>query len=129
MLTARFDDLKMENAELRSDVGALKVQVFMQDEEILLLKNRVTNLESLLAPKWASNYGTKQLSNDQSSGPLVRTLGQPPSSCQDWLDSSRVILADGFYLVKNKNTNNVNKIQAVFCTFSTSNGKICLLLQ
>ena len=128
MLTTRFDNLKMENVELRSNVKELKVQVSKQDKEITMLKNHVTNLESLLAPKWAaSNYGTNKSSNENGE-PLVRALGQPPSSCQEWLDGSKLILADGIYLVKNKNINNFNQIQAVYCKFSSSHGKINLIL-
>ena len=126
-MTTRFNDLKVENTELNSDVKELKMHVSKKDGDILLLQSKVSNLESLLAPKWASNYGTNQSSNE-NGGPLARALGHPPSSCQEWLDASKLILADGIYLIKNKNINNFNQIQAVYCKFSSSYGKIVLIL-
>ncbi len=117
MLTTKFDDLKMENAELKSDVKELKGRVSEQDEEILLLKSHVSNLESLLAPKRASNNGTNP-SSYKNEGFSARSLNGPPSSCQELKDKSNSLMPiDGIHLLKNKNT---KKIEAAFCTFPSS---------
>lgn len=41
MLTAKFDDLKKGNVELKSNVKEFKVKVSKQDKEILVLKSHV----------------------------------------------------------------------------------------
>lgn len=65
-LTTRVDDLEGEN--------------FQQDEEIIHLKTKISNLESLLPSKLASNNATN-LSYYKNNGQSSRVLSKPPTSC------------------------------------------------
>ena len=45
-LTTAFGALQAENAELKSDVKALIIQAYSQDQGIVLLKSQISNLET-----------------------------------------------------------------------------------
>ena len=119
-MSTRFGDLLAENAELKSDVKELKVQVSKQDHEIILLKNHVSNLESA-HPFKKDSYGNEMIKNGAS---VVEGNLSPPSSCKDLtVGDYKLYLWNGIYLIKNKDA---KKVQAVFCQFSNGNkdGKI-----
>lgn len=107
----RFGDLEAENAEL-------KLQNSQQDKEIFDLKSKILNLELILPNQFASNYAIGHSPNMNDTPLWSRALSRPPSSCQEWLDGSSVLLADGIYLIQNLNT---KKIEAVFCQKSAIN--------
>jgi len=106
---------KVENKKLVSDVEELKNQNAQQDEEILLLKNRISHLESLLPSKWVSNNSNKMdnVASSANHGPPIKVLIGPPSSCQELYDKNGLARpVDGIHLLKIE-----SKIQAAFCTF------------
>lgn len=111
--------MQEENAELQSDVKALKIQANKQDQEIVLLKNHISNIETEHSFKCvSSNTTTDSRSSEYDNGPSPRALNSPPSSCQEWWDSSPVKLPNGIYLMKNNKTNQIN---AVHCQFLNGN--------
>ena len=116
-LTTAFRGLQTENAELKSDVTALKIQVSIQDQEVVLLKRQIYNLKAVHPSESVvhnnSNIDSHTFEND--TDPSSRALNSPPSSCQEWYTGSPVKLPNGIYLMKNHTT---NQIDAVFCQFS-----------
>ncbi len=106
---ARFDQMQTENAEL-------KIKISKQDEEIVYLKSRISNLESLTPTSKVPYY-----ENELRDGafvvdePPLRALN-PPSSCKEVADSNNLVPFNGTYLLKNN-----NKMQAVYCQFKSGN--------
>lgn len=116
-MTTAFRGLQTENAELQSDVTALKIQVSEQDQEIVLLKRQIHNLEAVHPSESVFHNNTNMDSHtfENDTDPSSRALNSPPSSCQDWFMGSPVKSPNGIYLMKNHTT---NQIDAVFCQFS-----------
>lgn len=105
--------------KLNTRIGGLEAENSQQDEEIIHLTSRISNLESLLSPKLS--YATNQTSN-KNDGPTPRA-STPPSSCEEMTGYPNYVGLDGIHLVQNKVT---KKIEAVFCQFSTRPGKTCI---
>lgn len=113
-MAEKFRDLEAENKEL-------KLHNSQQDKEILGLKNYILNSEIVHPNKATSNYAMDQFPH-KIDVPLIRALGRPPSSCQEWLDGSPVLLSDGIYLIQNMDT---RKIEAMFCQKTANNRLTC----
>lgn len=110
-----MEELKAENVKLNSDVKYLRSQISTQDEEMKLLKNKISEFEST---KWLSRYNTadEKTTNYQSDEAVSIANYPPPSSCLDLRKAGH--FAHGFYLVKNNQTND---IETVYCHFVAAN--------
>lgn len=118
-LHSAFVDLKTENEEIKSDVKKLKAQVYSQDQQNILLKRKIENLELLLPQTLGSYANNMSMENGFSKmdEPIL-----PPSSCRDigiLISYQAQRAVDGIHLVKNPTS---DKIEAVFCKFTSSNG-------
>lgn len=114
-----MEEIKAENVKLNSDVKYLKSQISTQDEEMKLLKNKISEFEST---KWMSQYNAATTAHEKSSNYQTNdeavTIANypPPSSCLDLRKAGH--FAHGFYLVKNNQTND---IETVYCHFVAAN--------
>ena len=95
----------------------LKHQNAQQDNEILFLKNQISDLKSLSSSKRVNNNSNL---NKMDHGtcvynvPLNKVLISPPSYCQELYDGNGLARpVNGVHLLKID-----NKIQATFCIFS-----------
>ena len=110
--------LKAENVKLNSDVKYLKSQISTQDEEMKLLKDKISEFESikLLSQYNAATTAHEKPSNYESDEAVTIANYPPPSSCLDLRKAGH--FAHGFYLVKNNQTND---IETVYCHFVAAN--------
>ncbi len=89
--------MKAENVELKSDMKELKIQNAHQDDEILLLKEKILHLETLHLSTWAAHN-----SSDTDNGAFTlnalstKALKDPPSSCQDLIKGNGLARWTGF---------------------------------
>ena len=111
--------------ELKSELKEEKLKRIEQDQDILLLKKQISELETRIPRNRApSDYANNQL-NIENSGQTAIKAATLPSSCGDLLGYSQIKGLDGIFLVKNSQT---NKIEAVYCQFSTNNQCKILIL-
>lgn len=105
--------------KLTTRVGVLEAENSQQDEEIVHLRSKIFNLESLPPSKFISNDAINQSSyyKNDGSDPSTRVLSGPPTSCQELKDNNGLVPTDGIHLLKNKGT---GKIEASFCMFPSS---------
>ncbi len=106
--------LKSETAELKTAVKELEVQNSQQNEELVHLKSKISNLESFLisTPKLPLSDATNLSSNNTNFSPSLTELGGPPSSCQKLKEGNGLVPMNGIHLLKIN-----NKIQAAFYKF------------
>jgi len=78
-----MEELKSENVKLNSDVKYLKSQISTQDEEMKLLKNKISEFEStkLLSQYNAATTADEKSTNYQSDEAVSIANYPPPSSC------------------------------------------------
>ena len=107
-LQALNEDLSIESQNQRSKIEFLMSENIKQDEEILLLKNKMINDYSNNNFKKQKFQPTEKM-NDDSSSRL------PPSSCRQLSTIGHYL--DGIYLVANPDT---NKIETVYCEFEAT---------
>lgn len=121
LVQSRMEPMATKNAALEAQVNQLKSQMATQDDEIHLLKNRISQLESSPPAKSASNEVSEknppESSINKAEKMMSRASSSPPSSCQDLWGFGYFDGMDGIYLVKDQAT---TKIQAVFCQFSSA---------
>ncbi len=106
---------------LEAEFEKFKLQNCTQDEDMVQLKTKISNLESLLPTESASKYATNSLTYRKNNVPMSRA-STPPSSCAEMTGFANLdVDVDGIYLVQNKDT---KKVEAVFCQFSSDPSKI-----
>jgi len=126
-MTVRERNLAQLLNQTREEVVGLKTQNRDQAKRIDQLEQKLTTLQNTpqASPALTRGNSKEKMKNGASNyNGLVPKASNPPSSCEDLAMLDYYL--DGFYLVKNKQTMN---IQTVFCKFSNgNNGRTNLFL-